>query len=363
MGIRGGVKNYLVRDILDLPNSGVERVHLSKFRGKRIVVDWANIAYRFLSRSISLTQFKNEFINLIHKFAKVGIELIFVFDGKPREEKQFIIEHRKITKKIVLEKINNIIKQKSNLEEDFEKIIALSKRVITIKLEHLIECKRLFDLYEIKYIHLEDIEADNIFKFLIDNNVADICFSGDMDLIAFGCKKIILDLNFKEDTIIEIDYEMLINYLGVSSTQLLMAFILSGTDWNNSLKKSNFIKNIELIKTYGDISSIIENLDKINQYMPIEKHIGIPTNRFDWQFSIYIYTETLSSDNITKIKKMLTKQEEHFKKKQTRDIYYALLEFGKSLINHESNFKYIYKFEECIFWKYKFHLNIRNILK
>jgi 5'-3' exonuclease len=86
-----------------------------------------------------------------------------------------------------------------------------------------------------------------------------------MDLLAYGCKYIIQDLDFKEDTVIEIDYEMLLVHLGVSHQQLLMAFILSGTDWNNGLKKSNFSNNLELIKKYGNISSVIANLKEINQ--------------------------------------------------------------------------------------------------
>ena len=253
MGVRGGAK----KSILDR----FKRVHLSKFRGKRIAIDWANIAHRFLNRSKSLEQFTNEFINLIHKFAREGIEILFVFDGKPRDEKSLTIEHRKTARGKALEKIEKIIEKSSNPEEDFETVMHLAKRLKTLKLLHMNTCKELFAALGIRYIHLEDYEADCIFKAVLENGIADLCFSGDMDILAYGCKKIIFDLDFKEDTVVAIDQEILISHLGVSQEQLLMAFILSGTDWNNGIKKSNFAKNLELIKKYGDIPNIIANLE------------------------------------------------------------------------------------------------------
>jgi len=357
MGIRGGVKNYIVRDILGLPNSGVARVPLSNFRGKRIVVDWANIAYRFLSRSISLAHFKNEFINLIHKFARYGIELIFVFDGKPRDEKAITTEHRKTAREKVLDKIGNIIENVSNPEEDFETIMHLARRVKTLKLSHVNACKKLFHIHGIKYIHLEDIEADSIFNLILENKFADLCFSGDMDLLAFGCKRMIIDLNFKEDTVVEIDYEILLTYFGVSQQQLLMAFILSGTDWNNSLKKTNFIKNLELIKKYGDIPSIIANLDEINRDLPVDSHIK-PPNRFDWQFSLAVYSEVLSSENITRIQDSLKLQEEQIETLHNSSGFNIVLEYGKTILEQDPDYKYARKYQEYIFWKYSYRLNL-----
>ena len=357
MGIRGGVKDYIVKKIINIFNSGVARVHLSKFRGKRIVIDWANIAYRFLSRSKSQAQFINEFINLIHKFAREGIEILFVFDGKPRDEKLLTIEQRKTARGKVLEKIGEIIENTSNPEEDFETIMHLSKRVKNIKLTQVNACKELFDSLGIRYIHLEHIEADCIFKLLLENGFADVCFSGDMDLLAFGCKRIIQDLDFKEDTVVEINYEILITHLGVSHQQLLMAFILSGTDWNNGIKKSYFVKNLELIKKYGDIPGIIANLEEINHVHTEDNHIGFP-KRFDWQLSVAIYSEILGTDIICQIQDILKQQEQHTEIMKSNSGYNALLEYGKTILANDPDLKYIKKYQEYIFWKYSYRLNL-----
>jgi len=359
MGIRGGVKDYIVKKIINLFNSGVARVHLSKFRGKRIVIDWANIAYRFLSRSKSLAQFINEFINLIHKFAREGIEIIFVFDGKPRDEKILTIEQRKTARSKVLDKIGEIIENTSNPEEDFETIMHLAKRAKTIKLAHINACKKLFDSLGIHYIHLEHIEADCIFKLLLENDFADVCFSGDMDILAFGCKRIIQDLDFKEDTVVEIDYEILITHLGVSPHQLLMAFILSGTDWNNGLKRSNFPKNLELIKKYGDIPGIISNLEKINLALPEDHHIGFPT-RFDWELSVEVYSEILGTEYICKIQNILKQQEKQTEIMKSNSGLNILLEYGKTILACDPDLKYIRKYQEYLFWKYSYRFTLNG---
>lgn len=358
MGIGGGAKKFLLQlPEGGIPNCGVERVPLSKFKGKRIIIDWSNIAYRFLNRSNSLAQFLNEFINIIHKFAREGIEPIFVFDGKPNNAKQHTIDHRKNAREKVFDKICGIIENANDPEKDFETIMHLSKRVKSIHLLHVVKCKQIFESLGIHYIHLENIEADNIFKLALENGIADVCFSGDMDLMSFGCNKIILDLNFKEDTVVEIDYEILINHLEVSHKQLQMAFILSGTDWNNGLKKSNFAKNIELIRKYGDIPSIMENLEEINKDFPEDSHIKLP-NRFNWQFSVSIYSEILDSGTIIKIQEILKKQKQHFEIMQSPEGFDILLEYGKTILKNDPDFKYIRKYQEYIFWKYSYRMNL-----
>lgn len=357
MGIRGGAKDYIVSKLIDIQNSGTARIHLSKFREKCIAIDWANISHRFLCRSNNLLQFRNEFINIIHKFAKYHIKIVFIFDGNPGVKKQQTLEYRKTARDKVLQKIVNIIENVSNPEEDFETIMHLSKRIKTITKSHVAECKQLFDILGVQYIHLENIEADCIFKLLIDKGIVDICFSGDMDLLAFGCQKIILDLDFKEDTVVEINTEQLLTYLNVSHIELLSAFILSGTDWNNGMKNSYFQHNLELIKKYNNIPNVIENLIEINNYTPAEKQITIP-QRFDWQFSISVFTEILGSDIFEKIQTTLAKQTTKLEQIKNSDRLNILIEYGKSIQKDDSNYKYTRKYQEYIFWKYLVRVNL-----
>jgi hypothetical protein len=178
-----------------------------------------------------------------------------------------------------------------------------------------------------------------------------------MDILAYGCKKIIFDLDFKKDTVVAIDMEKLISHLGVSLEQLQMAFILSGTDWNNSIKKSNFPKNLELIKKYGDIPNIIANFDEINLKLPKDSQIGFP-KKFDWQLSIKIYSEVLGMETIHKIQDTLKQQEKHSEIMKIQDGFNILLEYGKRILANDPTLKYIKKYQEYILWKYSYRINL-----
>ena len=68
--------------------------------------------------------------------------------------------------------------------------------------EHIKRSKELFDTLGIMYLHFPKFEADMIMKYLSENDFVDACYSGDMDLLTFGCKKIINDLNYNDDFVI-----------------------------------------------------------------------------------------------------------------------------------------------------------------
>jgi 5'-3' exonuclease len=222
-----------------------------------------------------------------------------VFDGRPRSEKQPVIEHRKNFRDKVYQRIDDIIDNNIKLE-DYETIKQLSKKIRKIKMIHIIEAKKLFDTFGVGYIHIENIEADAVFKYLLDTNIVDACFSGDMDTLAYGCKLILQDLDFRNDLITEINYAKLLQSLGVNYEQMQMALILSGTDWNNSLRRSSFTNNVNLIKKYGNIQNIINCLDEINSKLEEQKQLSIPI-RFNWEFSQRVFNEEFTIDIINKI--------------------------------------------------------------
>jgi len=240
-------------------------------------------------------------------------------------------------------------------DEDTDAILKLRKRAHSIKTSDIVASKQLFDIMGVHYIHLEDVDADSVLKFAIDNNIADACFSGDMDTIAYGCKHVIQDLDFLKDFVTDINYEKMLEILGVDRDTLLNAFIMSGTDYNNPLKKTTFAQNLELAKQYKTIDTVIENLDAINKRRTEDEQVCVPS-RFDWKTSLEIYNEQLPNETIYAIKLEFTKQLEHSEFLKTKDGYNTLLEYGKKLLAIKSLnsddcikvHKYIRKFEEYV---------------
>ena len=361
MGIGSRMRQCLYSLLENIDNTGIRKVHISKFNGQTIVVDFSNISFRFLYRINNMIDFICEWINLVAKFQKQGIDLIVVFDGRPIKEKNVVIEQRKNYREKLCKKIDNIIESLDFSEEYLETIQHLSKKTRKLKPIHINEAKKLFDTLGVMYFHIENKEADVIFKYLLDKNIAQSCFSGDMDILAYGCKIILQDLDFRNDLITEINYEQLLSYLELTNEQFLMSLILSGTDWNNSLKKSSFTNNIALIKQYGTIQNVIEHLDEINTNRTENNNIEIPA-RFDWQFSLQIYQEEINSD----IKKLIAaRQEEHIKRIKlikSQKGFDHILEYISYIYNN-CEYKYVLKLMEFMNWKYSYSISKKDFEK
>jgi 5'-3' exonuclease len=375
MGIKKGARTYLIEKLSgNNANSCIIRKPLSAYKGKRILIDYSNISARFAHRSKNawgLWGVILEWINFINKFYLQGIHIIIVFDGKPRDEKMPVIEHRIAIREKAYAKIKEIrdknagasdeksddsaIESINETEEDIDTIAKLTKRAHSIKTSDIVASKRLFDIMGVQYIHLEDIDADTVLKFAIDKDIADVCFSGDMDTIAYGCKRVIQDLDFLRDMVTDIDYDKMLEILEVDSDTLLTAFILSGTDYNNSLKKTTFAINLELAKKWKTIDAVIKNLHEINVGRSEDDQIGVP-NRFDWETSLAIYKEQLPIETVDAIKEEFEKQGESSEFLKTKEGYNKLLEYSKKLqaiksLNSDDKvkvFKYVRKFEEYV---------------
>ena len=279
-------------------NPGNSMISLSFFNDKTIVIDFSNLLYSFLYRSN--INYLMELINFIHKFQRYNIKQIFVFDGKPNVEKQYIIEHRRayrerLNRKIdELKEINGLIDNNYICKNNTDTIKNMTRKATVVKNEYIQECKKLFDILGILYIHIENLEADAIFKFLLDTKQADACFSGDSDLIAYGCHTVLKDLNYSTDMVQCIYINHILETLEITLEQFIYTCILSGTDYNNSLKRSRFEINLELVRKYGTIQGIIDNLEEINASQPEEYKKSFPT-RFDWKMVYSIFMDKIPS--------------------------------------------------------------------
>lgn len=352
-----GIKN--LNTFLKKCKSAREGVRLSKFSGKTIAVDFTNQLCRFLYRSNKENSYLLEFINFVHKFQKYKINLVFVFDGKPTEEKQYVIDHRKEYRDKLIKKIEditeNLTENSDSSDESLETIIYLKKKTNTIKSIYIVKCKELFEMLGISYIHVENVEADAMFRYLLTNNYADACFSNDMDLLAYGCHTILKDLDYRNDTVLHIDYNSLLNELGVSPEEFVFTCILSGTDYNNSLKRSKFEINLELIKKYKTINCIINNLDEINCKLPEEFYKSLP-QRFNWENTYKIFTETISLITQEQIIESMDYFIGNIKCKNAKYIYQLKTYLCKEIKPFDDNYKYMKKVNEFVKLKYNITL-------
>ena len=325
MGGSNGFKEYIKNNCL---NKGLTIKHLSKCRGQTFAIDISGWIYRGKHHS-GQHKWWLQFINFVHKLSKYNIKIIIVFDGKPDIEKEYTIETRK-SKQIKymnkhLEQETETYKQvleEQHLEQDTNRLNnSKSININDIKL-----CKKICNKLGIPYIHIESLEADYIFKYLIDNKIANCVLTQDNDMFRLGCKKVFFDLDYNLDNIYIFDYDECLFNMNITIDQFNNAYDASGTDFNSNLEYCKFKETIELMKIYNTIENVIDNLHIINKDK-LTRIIKVP-KRFNYIMTREIFNRPLSDKVIKQLKYTISSFQSIFD-----NILINIPEYSKQLFN------------------------------
>ncbi|KYC44564.1 MAG: Flap endonuclease 1 [Candidatus Methanofastidiosum methylothiophilum] len=258
-----------------------KKVDISDLKGKSVAIDAYNALYQFLAiiRQRDGTPLKNSkgevtshlsglfyrSVNLIEQ----GIRPIYVFDGKPPEQKFQTIEKRKEIKEDAREKY---IDAKSR--GDFKEAKKYSQMTSSLKGDMVNSSKELLTSMGIPYIEAPS-EGEAQAAYVVLKGDADLSASQDYDSILFGAPSLVRNLTISgkrkipgKDLFVDvvpeiIDYENVLNYLNLSRNQLIEVAILIGTDYNpGGIKGIGPKKAIEIVKEgkfgeYGEFDQII----------------------------------------------------------------------------------------------------------
>ena len=372
------LRTYLIRSGL----KGVRTIHIRELHSKCIALDMSNILYKIKRRLIDThstdpTDLQLELINLIHKFTINNIRIIGVFDGKPNQTKDKTINARKKIRekaKKQLEFFDVTFEQDTKYTElsstpnesefsltDIDSTednayairtkIDLSKKATRIKFNDVQKCKMLFDLLGIPYIHVKDMEADLVFKYLKDYNIATHFYTNDTDAIALGCN-MLFDLNYSTDFIKLFDYKQIIEELDLTSELMMELCICCGTDFNSGIRNITIDELITLFQKYGCLNQIMENgaipvsnfprdfnYDNAFEFFNIEIPVEICTNFTHYE--MINPTDTFIKTNFEKIK---------------NDITFVYSNFISSLADTKKKVKFSRKLSEFTQYRYKIKL-------
>ena len=322
MGISNGCCSFLDNFYMNKDVSENKKIRLHTLKGKTIAVDIMGFIYRGMIR------YKKNWIKsikfLIKKFTDYNIKLVFVFDDNPsnndkehvfmkrqeRNVKQKLMHQEKINQeKMNQESIQIINKNLDDLEKS-DNLDNLEEEYAQPKINKsvILECEELCDKLGISRIRIRGKEADEIFKFLVDNNIVDGCYSQDNDLLRRGCKVLFYNLEYKInnlDTICVINYDLLLSDLDITSEQFNDSYDLAGTEYNDNLTYSKFKDTIIYIKKYGSLENVLANLDEINDGKT-SRIVKIP-QRFNYLKTREIFRKQLTKKNIYDIMDLVNK--------------------------------------------------------
>jgi flap endonuclease-1 len=263
-----GIKN-LLKFLSEYPEL-IEEKETNEYYGKKIAIDISILMYQVViairNSGSDLTNNKGEItshiLGLFNKtlsFLEKGIIPIFVFDGKPPQLKQKILETRKQIRKKALEKL-------SDAQNTADKIKYL-KRSVWISKEQMDQCRELLSLMGIPYIDAPE-EADSELSYLCKTNLVYAVLTEDMDILTFGSPRIIRNLTSSKKIPIEINLQNILNRLSITYEQFIELCILFGCDYCPNLLDIKYDIIYEIYSKHKNVEDTLDEIKNRNYTVP-----------------------------------------------------------------------------------------------
>lgn len=240
MGIKG-LNSYLKKTV---SSKGIQNEHIGNYRGKTLVFDTSIYIYKFLEQGSLI----NNMYLLIKQCFDNGIRPLFIFDGKPEDNKKDILISR-CKKKNKAFKTYEKLKEKyeagldllSNVEkkEILRKMTSMRKRSIRVTEENIADLKDLMESLGVYYFEAP-YEADIICAYYVISGIAWACVSDDMDMLAYNCPRVIREWNIFTKRMTLYDLSVIQNEINIPKQYLSQVLVFIGNDY---LKTQNSTEN------------------------------------------------------------------------------------------------------------------------
>jgi hypothetical protein len=274
-----GIKN-LNRFFKDNASSSINSINLEELAGKKIAVDINIYMHKYGSENSLI---ENMYL-MLSVFRYYNITPVFIFDGKPPDEKKELIIKRRSEKVDALEEyknIKNILLNSSNMDDNDKKelmhnMVTLKRTSSSLKSGDIENVKNLLRAHGATYYDAPN-EADELCAMLTICGKVWACLSEDMDLFVYGCPRVIRYLSLFSHTAVLYDLDGILKNLGLSQKQLREICILSGTDYNSNSeckdKTEDLYVTLNYFQSYYNDNKkiefydwLIENTDYIKDY-------------------------------------------------------------------------------------------------
>jgi 5'-3' exonuclease len=235
MGIRG-----LNRFIQNRCVTGLSRVHLKEFTGKRIAVDTSIYMYRYSGEGALL---ENMYL-MGSVFLHYNINAVFVFDGPPPPQKTELIEIRRKKKeeaKKQYDVLAKIIKEKkkepdvvtTEIDDISETMRELKKQFVRLRDSDIVNVKELIVSFGFATIDAEG-EADTLCANLCLKRRVDACMSDDMDMFVYGCPVVLRNISLLNHSVMTYNTSEILKSLSLTQQEFKMMCVVSGTDYSHT---------------------------------------------------------------------------------------------------------------------------------
>lgn len=356
-----GIKN-LKKILQDYCENYVTRKDLKEYKGKILAVDCSIFIYKSLYSSDDIL---DGMTRNILRLIRNGIIPYFVFDGKPPDAKNDLLQDRKDRKNNLIKKkeyIETIINNRKNDDINIEKIPIndeqnyenmliedleielkkVNKNIININSSHFDLLYQLLEYFGIPYI-IADGEAESLCAKLYKNKKVHGCISEDSDVLVNGGKIFLRGFNPEKNYLDEYNLDIILNNLELNYEQFIDMCILCGCDYCAKINGIGPITAFKLIKSYDNIENILEYIKESGKYkvsdnFEYEKARYIFMNAFN-DFDYENLKIELGEPNIRKLLDFLSNNSSNLKDKYYSEIENYLNKYYYQIKNNKSNMK------------------------
>jgi flap endonuclease-1 len=245
----------------------VDEVALKDLEDQVLAVDTSIVVYQFLvalkntnqdlhTRDGRVTSHIHAIITKALSLVKKRIRPIFVFDGQAPDLKGDTLLERRVLKEAAEKKLD------AEAELDDEERVRLQKKTVRLTKEQMAECRDVLRLMGMPVIEAPG-EADPQCAYLVREEIADGVISEDMDLLAFGCKRLVRGTTRDRANVYNLD--RLLDKLDISYHQFIEMCILMGSDYCPTIEGIGMKRAYDLIKQHGSIEALLANEPKIKK--------------------------------------------------------------------------------------------------
>jgi 5'-3' exonuclease len=228
---------------------------------------------------------------MITIFKYYNITPIFIFDGKPPDEKKDVMKQRYDDKKVASRKYDELAAIHATTTDEHEKsemaieMEKLKRQFLRIRKEDVQNVKTLMDTCGVAYYDAPG-EADVMCASMVIHRQAWACVSDDMDMFAYGCTRVMRHFSLLSHTVVFYNITGILRELAIPMRDFRNILVMSGTDYGNTQKNSlpqlmnqyDIYRNANTTQTFcewmGNDNN--ENFNHINQMFMVEPMTIIP---------------------------------------------------------------------------------------
>uniref|UniRef100_A0A8C6UG78 Exonuclease 1 n=1 Tax=Neogobius melanostomus TaxID=47308 RepID=A0A8C6UG78_9GOBI len=262
-----------ISGLLQFIKDASEPVNVKKYRGQAVAVDtycWLHKGAFSCAEKLAKGEPTDQYVWYCMKFVDMllnfGVKPILVFDGRNLPSKREVEKSRRERREVNLQKGKQLLRdgKVSEARECFHRCVnitpAMAHNLIKTARARGVDCV------------VAPYEADAQLAFLSKSGLAEAVITEDSDLLAFGCRKVILKMD-KQGNGLEIDQKNLgrVKSLGNVFTEEKFRHmcILSGCDYLPSLHGIGLGKACKLLRLAKD-PDILKVIRKMGQYLKMD---------------------------------------------------------------------------------------------